>query len=106
MAPGSAATGGSLTDVSIRSAAFGANVAVTACAEPIVTAHEPPVHAPLQPVRRDPPAGVAVSVTTVPEADAVAHVGGQAMPAGALEAHPGPVTWRVPVSMSSGGAGW
>src|SRR5438093_9273155 len=104
MAPGSAATGGSLTDVSIRSAAFGANVAVTACAEPIVTAHEPPVHAPLQPVRSEPPAGVAVSVTTVPETNAVAHVVGQAMPAGELETDPVPAPASVTVSMYEGGA--
>jgi hypothetical protein len=46
---------------------FVVNVAVTDLAASIVTMHEPvPVHAPLQPVKVEPVAGVAVSVTDVP----------------------------------------
>jgi hypothetical protein len=44
------------------------NVAVTFCAEFIVTVHvaDVPVHAPLHPANVDPAAGVAVSTTDVP----------------------------------------
>ena len=50
------------------SASCGAKVAVTFCAELMVTLHAPvPVHAPLQPVKTDPAAGVASRLTTVPE---------------------------------------
>ena len=42
-------------------------VAVADCAALIVTTHVPvPLHAPLQPAKVDPAAGVAVSVTAVP----------------------------------------
>jgi len=46
------------------------NVAVTACARFMVTVHVPVVfvHAPLQPAKVEPVAGVAVNVTGVPEA--------------------------------------
>lgn len=46
-----------------------ANVAVTERAALMVTTHDPvPLHAPLQPVKSDPVAGAAVSVTEVPVA--------------------------------------
>ena len=49
---------------------------------------------PLQPVNVEPAAGVAVSVTAVPLANAAAHVAPQAMPAGALVTVPGPAPAR------------
>ncbi len=46
---------------------------------------------PLQPVKVEPAAGVAVSVTTVPVGNAVEQVAPQVMPAGALVTVPLPV---------------
>ncbi len=46
----------------------GANAAVTVFAEVIVTVQVVPVHAPLQPVKVEPVAGVAVRLTVVPYA--------------------------------------
>ena len=56
--------------VKLDAAAVVLNVAVTLCAALSVTAHVPVafVHAPLQPANVLPVAGVAVSVTTVPDA--------------------------------------
>src|SRR5258705_6177138 len=68
-------------------------LAVTDCAPLIVTVQVPVPEQPLplQPVKVDPAAGVAVSVTTVPVVKAVEQVGSQAIPAGALVTAPLPV---------------
>jgi hypothetical protein len=76
-----------------------AKVAVTELAAFIVTVHVPvPVHAPLQPVKVAPAAGVAVSVTAVPAANAAEQVVPQLMPAGALVTMPDPAPARLTVS--------
>ena len=64
------------------SAKVGVNVAVTAVAAVSVMAQGPvPVHAPpLQPVKTDPTAGVAVSVTTVPLTKLAVQVVPQSIP--------------------------
>jgi hypothetical protein len=70
-----------------------ANVAVTLCAELIVTTQlSKPLQAPLQPSKPEPAAGVAVSVTWVPGATLMLHVDGQLIPAGELATAPLPVT--------------
>jgi len=76
------------------------NVAVTLFAALIVTEQVPvPVHAPLQPEKVWPLAGVAVSVTLVPEVKLAEQVAPQLMPAGKLVTVPLPatVTLRVPL---------
>src|SRR5262245_57374170 len=77
-----------------------AKVAVTDCAALIVTAQEPvPVQPPpLQPVKVEPAAGVAVRVTTVPVVKEVEHVAPHVMPAGALVTVPLPAPAFVTVS--------
>jgi len=55
--------------------------------------------APLQPVKVEPAAGVAVSVTTVPSLNDVEHVAPQSIPAGELETEPEPVPDFVTVSV-------
>jgi len=73
------------------------NVAVTACACVMLTEHVPaPEHAPLQPVKVDPAAGLAVS-TTVPLNDPE-QVAPQLIPAGALVTVPVPAPANVTVS--------
>jgi hypothetical protein len=69
-----------------------AKVAVTVCAAFIVTVQVlvVPVQPPLQPVKVDPAAGVAVSVTAVPLANVPEQVVPQLMPAGALLTVPAP----------------
>jgi hypothetical protein len=76
-------------------------VAVTAWAALMVTAQVPvPVQPPpLQPVKVDPAAGVAVKVTAVPLAKAAEQVAPQEMPAGALETVPVPVPALVIASV-------
>jgi hypothetical protein len=78
-----------------------ANVAVTAWAALMVTAQVPvPVQPPpLQPVKVDPAAGVAVKVTAVPLAKAAEQVAPQEMPAGALETVPVPAPAFVTASV-------
>ena len=74
-------------------------MAVTELAAFNVTMHAPaPVHAPLQPVKVAPAAGVAVSVTAVPAANDAEQVVPQLMPAGALVTVPGPAPARLTVS--------
>ena len=69
-----------------------ANVAVTLWAALIVTVQVPvPVQPPLQPVNVEPVAGVAVSVTAVPLANAAEQVAPHEMPVGELETVPLPV---------------
>lgn len=59
------------------------NPAVTDLAWSIVTVHGPvPLHAPLQPVNREPSAGVGVSVTAVPAVNPWTQSDGQLIPAG------------------------
>src|SRR5213594_3855074 len=68
-----------------------AKVAVTVVASATVTTQESvPVQAPLQPVKTDPAAGVAVSVTTVPLTKLAVQVAPQSMPAGVLVTVPAP----------------
>ena len=57
------------------------------------------MQAPLQPVKLEPAAGVAVSVTVVPLAKSVAQVAPQAMPAGELATEPFPVPALATVSV-------
>jgi len=71
----------------------GAKVAVTVVAAEIVTVQAPvPVHPPpLQPLKVEPAAGAAVSVTAVPLVKLAEQVAPQAMPAGELVTVPLPV---------------
>ena len=75
-------------------------VAVTFCAAVIVTVQVPvPLHPPpLQPVKVEPPEGVAVSVTLVPLVKLALHVLPQLIPAGLLVTVPLPVPFSVTVS--------
>jgi hypothetical protein len=68
------------------------NVAVTFWLALTVTVQGPMPEQPppLQPVNVEPVAGVAVSVTEVPDANGAEHVSGQAIPAGSLETVPTP----------------
>ena len=76
-----------------------AKVAVTARTALIVTVQVlVPVQAPLQPVKIDPAAGAAVSVTTVPVVKEVEQVAPQEMPAGALVTVPLPLPDLVTLS--------
>src|SRR5438034_679532 len=79
-------------------------VAVTVVAAETVTTHDPaPVHPPpLQPLKIEPAAGVAVSVTAVPLAKLAAQVAPQVMPAGALVTVPVPVPAVLTVSARLG----
>ena len=75
------------------------NVAVTALAAVIVTAHVlVPVQAPLQPANVEPVPAAAVSVTTVPLAKPALHVVPQLIPAGLLVTVPVPVPALVTVN--------
>src|SRR5438093_1194333 len=78
-----------------------AKVAVTVVAAPSVTEHVPvPVQPPpLQPVKVEPAAGVAVSVTAVPLANVAEQVVPQAMPAGALVTVPVPAPLGLTVNV-------
>src|SRR5437764_8448591 len=58
-----------------------------------------PLQAPLQPVKVEPAAAVAVSVTDVPEANAAEQVAPQSIPAGELVTVPEPVPALVTVSV-------
>jgi hypothetical protein len=74
-------------------------VAVIACAALIVAVHVPvPEQPPLQPVKVEPAAGVAVSVTAVPEVKEVEQVAPQEIPAGELVTVPLPVPALATVS--------
>jgi hypothetical protein len=80
------------------------NVACALAAAFIVTTQAPvPVHAPVQPANVDPDAGDGVSVTAVPLAKVVLHVGAQLMPAGELATVPVPVPASVTVNVCGGG---
>ena len=75
-------------------------VAVTLCAAFIVTVQEPvPEHPPpVQPVKVEPPEGVAVSVTLVPLVKVALQVDPQLIPAGLEVTVPVPVPLLVTVS--------
>jgi hypothetical protein len=80
-------------------------VAVTARAALIVTEQLPvPVQAPLQPVKVEPAAGVAVKVTAVPVVNDAEHEAPQLMPAGLLVTVPLPAPALVTVSAKVGRA--
>src|SRR5258708_2136099 len=75
------------------------NVATTSWAAVIVTVQAPvPVHAPLQPAKREPGSAAAVNVTTVPSSKVAAHVLPHSIAAGADVTMPLPVPSRVTVS--------
>jgi hypothetical protein len=79
----------------------GANAAPTVIAVASVTVHGPlPEHPPDQPVKIEPAAGVAVSVTLVPAVNVAEQPVPQLMPAGALVTAPLPV--RVTVKATGG----
>src|SRR5207249_2160633 len=82
----------------------GVKVAVTVVAVLSVTVHVPVPEQPppLQPVKVEPAAGGAVSVTTVPLANEAEHVAPQAIPAGALVTVPLPAPLGLTVSVKSG----
>jgi hypothetical protein len=70
----------------------GAKIALTDCAELMVTAQTPvPLHAPPQPLKTDPACAVGLSVTTVPLAKSAEHVVPHEIPAGVLVMDPAPV---------------
>jgi hypothetical protein len=72
------------------------NVAVTDCAEFIVTKQVPlPVQAPLQLLKTQPAAAAGVKVTWVPAVKRPLHVPGQSMPEGLLVTVPLPLTVTV-----------
>lgn len=74
-------------------------MAVTAVAALIVAVQPPvPEHAPVHPEKTDPVAGVAVSVTAVPELKVAVQVEPQLTPAGAEETVPVPVPCFATVS--------
>jgi hypothetical protein len=74
------------------------NIAETLCAAFIVTVQPPvPLHAPPQPAKLDPAAGVAVKVTCVPAPKLALHVVPQLIPPGELVTMPLPVSLTVSV---------
>jgi len=85
-----------LETVSVK---VGVKVAVTVVAAEIVTTHDPvPEHPPpFQPLKVEPAAGVAVSVTAVPLVKLAEQVAPQSMPAGELVTVPLPVPAGVTV---------
>lgn len=77
-------------------------VAVSDLDELIVTAQAPvPLHAPLQPAKVEPTAGVSVMLTSVPLVKFAVHVPGQLMPDGLLVTVPAPFPATVTVSGNS-----
>src|SRR5207245_8647568 len=90
--------------VTVRVKVCSVKVAVTVVAAETVTTHDPvPEHPPpLQPVKVEPAAGAAVSVTTVPLVKLAEHVGPQVIPAGALVTVPLPVPAWVTVGVKDG----
>jgi hypothetical protein len=78
----------------------GANVAVALFAASTVTTHVPvPVHAPLQPLKREPVDGVAVRVTVVPDAIVALQALPQSIPVGEEVTVPLPVPLLVTVRL-------
>ena len=90
-----------LETVSDGSPPFVVNVAVTVVSAVRVTTQVPVPEQPppLQPVKVEPAAGVAVSVTVVPLAKVEEQVAPQVMPAGELETEPVPVPALLTVSV-------
>src|SRR5258708_23939515 len=84
--------GGGVTGLRVKDA-------LTLVAVFIGTTQEPvPLHAPLQPAKVEPEAGVAVRATLVPVEKLALHVAPQLMPAGLLMTDPLPVPERDTVS--------
>jgi hypothetical protein len=84
------------TTLTVKVTGCSANEAVTAVAEVSVIVQVPvPLHPPFQPVKLDPVAGVAVSVTAVPTAKLPEQVAPQLIPAGVLVTVPAPVPARL-----------
>src|SRR5207249_2757507 len=92
--------------VTVRVKLCRVKVAVTVVAAERVTVQAPVPEQlpPLQPVKVEPAAGVAVSVTAVPLAKLAVHVAPQVMPAGALVTVPLPVPALLTVSAKVGRA--
>src|SRR5216117_4037851 len=90
-----------LETVSVK---VGVKVAVTVVAAETVTTHDPvPEHPPpFQPLKVEPAAGAAVSVTAVPLAKLAVHVAPQLIPAGALVTVPLPAPASETVSTRAG----
>jgi len=57
-----------------------------------------PLHDPVQPAKKDPFAGTAVSLTCVPDPNIALHVEGQLMPAGVLVTVPVPLPASITVN--------
>jgi len=76
-------------------AVFGVKVAATLSAAFIVTLQAVPLHAPLQPLKLQPEAGMAARLTCVPAAKLALQVAPQLMPAGML------VTVPLPLSLTA-----
>ena len=89
------------TVVHVSGVTFFVNVAVTAFAADIVTAHAPvPVHAPVHPANVEPAVATCVSVTLVLKPKFAEHVAPQLMPVGVDVTVPVPVPFFVTVSAS------
>src|SRR5439155_18601821 len=88
----------------IVGADVGAKVAVTVVAAESVITHVPVPEQPppLQPVKAEPAAGLALRVTTAPLAKLAVHVAPQVMPDGALVTVPAPVPALETVSAKLG----
>ena len=85
---------------------FSVNIAVTPCAADIVNTQAPdPLHAPPQPAKLEPLAGVAVRVTLEACPKLATQIAPQAMPPGLLEMLPVPVPDLLTVSAKFVGAG-
>jgi hypothetical protein len=84
--------------VTVRAKLWSVNVAVTLLTASIGTVHVVvPVQAPLQPLKLEPVAGVAVRVTLLPEMKSALQVAPQSMPVGLLVTVPVPVPALVRV---------
>src|SRR5438552_4662390 len=88
--------------VTVRVKVCTVKVAVTVVAAETVTTHVPVPEHPLQPVKVEPAAGVAVSVTAVPLEKLAEQVAPQLIPAGELVTVPLPVPALLTVSAKLG----
>jgi hypothetical protein len=81
------------------------NVAETDSLLASTSAHAGPLHAPPNPVKFEPEAAVAVSVTSVPEVKLAVQVDGQLIPAGLLVTLPLPASVTANCACLGGGGG-